>query len=244
VALTPRCANELGYELNAEETARPWVDVSGRKGRGVKADDLIDQLEASARGEVDARHPEMPEADRAAIAHAIAIGALRFYLLKYTRNTIIAFDFKDALSFEGETGPYAQYAVVRIRNIFRKLWAQQAPPGHTPADVSTANWLSNAPPDAAPYLAAGHSDDIWELLLLAGSLESYIDKALGAQEPSFVARCAFQLAQAFNLFYQKHHILSEEDTTKKAFLLHLSALIERQLVAALDLLGIEAPEKM
>lgn len=242
VALTPRCAGELGYELNAEEAARPWVDVSGRKGRGVKADDLIDRLEASARSEVDARHPEMPEAERAGIAHAIAIGALRFYLLKYTRNTIIAFDFKDALSFEGETGPYVQYAVVRIRNIFRKLWAQQAPAGYTPADVSTTPWLSDAPPDAGPYLAA--ADDIWELLLLAGSLSAYIDKGLGAQEPSFVARYAFQLAQAFNLFYQKHHILSEEDAAKKAFLLHLSALIERQLVAALELLGISAPERM
>ncbi len=244
VALTPRCAAELGYELSAEEAARPWVDVSGRKGRGVKADDLMDRLESSARAEVDARHPDTSEADRAAIAHTIAIGALRFYLLKYTRNAIIAFDFKDALSFEGETGPYVQYAVVRIRNIFRKLWAQQAPAGYTPADVSAAKWLDDAPPAADAFLVAGTADDLWELLLLAGSLETHIEKALDAQEPSFVAKYAFQLAQAFNVFYHSHHILSEENPARKSFLLHLTALIERQLVAALDLLGIAAPEKM
>ncbi|MGA7921980.1 MAG: arginine--tRNA ligase, partial [Candidatus Acidiferrales bacterium] len=120
VALSPRCALEMGYEIPPEDAKRAYIEVSGRKGQGVKADDLIDQLEASARKEVDARHADSPESERAAIAHAVAIGALRYFLLKFTRSTVIAFDFKDALSFDGETGPYVQYAVVRVNGILRK----------------------------------------------------------------------------------------------------------------------------
>ena len=125
VALTPRCASELGYTLSEEDAKKPYVEVSGRKGLGVKADDLLDRLEAAARAEVDERHPDTPDIERGSIAHAIAIGALRYFLLKFTRTAMIAFDFKDALSFEGETGPYCQYAVVRARNIFRKLRDQE-----------------------------------------------------------------------------------------------------------------------
>ena len=120
VALTPRCAREMGYEIPEEDAKKPYVEVSGRKGQGVKADDLLDRLEQSAQAEVDARHAEEPEADRKAIAHAVAVGALRYFLLRFTRSTVIAFDFKDALSFEGETGPYVQYAVVRINGIMQK----------------------------------------------------------------------------------------------------------------------------
>ena len=120
VALTPRCAREMGYEIPEEDAKKPYVEVSGRKGQGVKADDLLDRLEQSAQAEVDARHAEEPEADRKAIAHAVAVGALRYFLLRFTRSTVIAFDFKDALSFEGETGPYVQYAVVRINGIVQK----------------------------------------------------------------------------------------------------------------------------
>ena len=120
VALTPRCAVDLGYTVSEEDLARPYIEVSGRKGFGVKADDLIDKLIAATRAETDARQTGRDEAERHKIAEQIAIGALRYFMLKYTRNSVIAFDFKDALSFEGETGPYIQYAVVRIRNIFRK----------------------------------------------------------------------------------------------------------------------------
>ena len=124
VALTPRCAEDLGYTVSDEDKKKAYIEVSGRKGFGVKADDLIDKLIAATRAEVDARQtggtgPDA-EAMRQKIAEQIAIGALRYFMLKYTRNSVIAFDFKDALSFEGETGPYIQYAVVRIRNIFRK----------------------------------------------------------------------------------------------------------------------------
>jgi len=233
VALTPRCAAEMGYALSEEDQKRPYVEVSGRKGLGVKADDLLDRLEAAARAEVDSRHADTPDAERAAIAHCVAIGALRYFLLRFTRSTIIAFDFKDALSFEGETGPYCQYAVVRIRNIFRKL-AEQG-----------ANGAAAAPPVGTPPAADTLlENDVWELVLLADSLETQIEAALGAQEPAFIAKYSFQLAQAFNLFYHKHHILSEADAAKKQFLLDTAALVERQLIAALDILGIEAPEKM
>jgi arginyl-tRNA synthetase len=237
VALTPRCAVELGYILSEEDTKKPHVEVSGRKGLGVKADDLLDRLEAAARAEVDERHPDTPDMERAAIAHAIAIGALRYFLLKFTRTATIAFDFKDALSFEGETGPYCQYAVVRARNIFRKLRDEQ--PGF---DVSS---LGNVDVSAAADLfARSDGNAFWELAFLAASLDTQIDAAVGAQEPAFVAKYAFQLAQAFNLFYHHHHILTENDPAKKKFLLQLSRLVEVQLVAALALLGIESPEKM
>jgi arginyl-tRNA synthetase len=237
VALTPRCASELGYTLSEEDAKKPYVEVSGRKGLGVKADDLLDQLEAAARAEVDERHPDTPDFERAAIAHSIAIGALRYFLLKFTRTAIIAFDFKDALSFEGETGPYCQYAVVRARNIFRKLREQQ--PDFDPSA------LENVDARAAAELFGGPDGNaFWELAFLSGSLDTQIDAAVGAQEPAFVAKYAFQLAQAFNLFYHHHHILTESDAAKKAFLLQLSRLVEVQLVAALALLGIESPEKM
>ena len=239
VALSPRCAAEMGYTLSEEEMGKPYVEVSGRKGQGVKADDLLDELESAARAEVDARHADTPEPERARIAHAIAIGALRYFLLKYTRTAIIAFDFSDALSFEGETGPYCQYATVRARNIFRKMAEQQA-------DFSLAQ-LDNAIDDEASLkdlLKPGEGDDLWELALLAGSLDAQVGTAISAQEPAFLAKYTFELAQGFNLFYHRHHILSEANPAKRNFLLRLSRFVERQLVTALDLLGIEAPEKM
>ncbi len=233
VALSPRCALEMGYALTPADARRPHVEVSGRKGLGVKADDLLDRLETGARAEVDQRHPSAPDAERAAIAHTIAVGALRYFLLKYARNTIIAFDFKDALSFEGETGPYCQYSCVRIRNIFRKRAEQ---------DGSELPDMGSESP--APFLAAPSGDDLWELVVLAGSLGSSAEAALAAQEPAFVAKYAFQLAQAFSGFYHTHHILSEPDPARKAFLLALCGLVQTQLVSALTLLGIEVPEKM
>ena len=239
VALSPRCAAEMGYTLSEEDMSKPYVEVSGRKGLGVKADDLLDELETAARAEVDARHADTPEAERVRIAHAIAIGALRYFLLKYTRTTIIAFDFRDALSFEGETGPYCQYAAVRARNIFRKMAEQQPDFSLAQLDDSAGDEVS-----LEDLLKSGAGDDLWELALLAGSLDAQVATALSAQESAFVAKYTFELAQAFNLFYHRHHIISESSPAKREFLLRLSRLVERQLVTALDLLGIEAPEKM
>jgi arginyl-tRNA synthetase len=232
VVLTPRCAAEMGYELSPEEARKPYVEVSGRKGLGVKADDLIDRLEAAALSEVQQRHAEISADEQKRTAHAIAIGALRFFLLKFTRNAIIAFDFNDALSFEGETGPYCQYAVVRIRGIRRK----GAEAGATNVEVNAKS--------ASELLSGPEGNGLWELFLGAASLDYAVEAAIVTQEPSFVAKFAFQLAQAFNLFYHQHHILSEADEQKRAFLLRLTELVESQLVRALSLLGIEAPEKM
>ena len=255
VALTPRCAAEMGYELAAEDAKKPYVEVSGRKGLGVKADDLIDKLEAAALAEVAQRHTDMEEVEQVQTAHAIAVGALRFFLLKFTRNAIIAFDFKDALSFEGETGPYCQYAVVRARSIWRK--EAFALGGDATAAVKTgevkayqagATVNDLAPHDAGrivtQFLDGRQNDGLWELLLAVGSLDFAVNATISTQEPAFLAKYAFHLAQAFNNFYHKHHILSEADPAKRVFLLTLTQLVERELVEALGLLGIEAPNKM
>jgi arginyl-tRNA synthetase len=242
VALTPRCAIEMGYEIPEEDAKRPYIEVSGRKGQGVKADDLLDRMEESARKEVDARQPDAPEAERVAIAHAIAIGALRYFLLRFTRSTVIAFDFKDALSFEGETGPYVQYAVVRVNGILRK--GAEMDPGLAIEDAGNIAKLRSGKIDAGKFLGAPADDDIWDLVVLAGSLDARLEVAIASLEPNFLTRFAFELAQMFNVFYHKHHILKEQDPEKRAFLLSVTALVREQLVITLGLLGITAPEKM
>src|SRR6202522_3743295 len=170
VALTPRCAIEMGYEIPEEDAKRPYIEVSGRKGRGVKADDLLDQMEASALKEVETRQPDAAEAERRAIAHAVAIGVLRYFLLRFTRSTVIAFDFEDALSFEGETGPYVQYAVVRVNGILRK--GAEMDPALAIEDATNMAKLKSGALDVAPFLAAPAGDDLWDIVLLAGSLRS------------------------------------------------------------------------
>jgi arginyl-tRNA synthetase len=245
VALTPRCAAEMGYELSPEDAKRPYVEVSGRKGFGVKSDDLITRMLRAAEARVQQKHPAMTGAELQLTANALAVGALRFFLLKVTRNTIIAFDFDDALSAEGETGPYCQYAIVRIRGIRRKgqdRGVEEAGGGELKlgSDLVAAEHK-----DAIQQILAGvGNEDMWSLLLHAGSLDYAVDAAIGSQEPAFVTKYAFQLAQAFNNFYHKHHILSETDAQKRAFLLGLTELVEFQLLQALQLLGIQAPEKM
>ncbi len=233
VALTPRCALELGYEVSEEDRARPYIEVSGRRGFGVKADDLIDKLISATRGEVDSRHPELGNDKRDATARAIAVGALRYFMLRYTRNSVIAFDFKDALSFEGETGPYLQYAVVRTRSIFRKA-------GTTAAEAIAA--MESV--DVAPYLTGEGSEGIWEVWLRAGKTTLLLEQCIQTAEPAYLAKHAFQLAQDFSNFYRLHHILSEEDPARKKLLLATAAVTERELVRSLAWMGIEAPEVM
>jgi arginyl-tRNA synthetase len=233
VALTPRCAVELGYNVSDEDLSRPYIEVSGRKGFGVKADDLIDKLIAATQAEVDARQTGRDEAERGLIAKQIAIGALRYFMLKFTRNSVIAFDFKEALSFEGETGPYIQYAVVRARNIFRKA---EITPEFALAEFAFV--------DPAPYLEGEAGQDIWALWLRAARRTLVLEQCITTSEPAYLAKHAFQLAQEFNNFYHKHHILTEEDPARKAFLLATAAVALRELVAVLSWLGIESPEAM
>ena len=233
VALTPRCALELGYEVSEEDRGRAYIEVSGRKGFGVKADDLIDRLIAAAGEEISARNPELGEPERESTARQIAVGALRYFMLKFTRNTVIAFDFKDALAFEGETGPYLQYAVVRTRSIFRK------------AGTSAARALAAAAElDPAPYLDGEAGDSIWQVWLRAAKTALVLEQSRETAEPAHLARHCFQLAQEFSSFYRKHHILTEADPVRKALLLATVAVAERELVRSLAVLGIEAPELM
>ncbi len=231
VALTPRCAEELGYTLKDEDKSRAYIEVSGRKGFGVKADDLIDRMIAAARDEVEKRHPELPEAEREEIATAIGVGALRFFMLRFTRNTVIAFDFRDALSFEGETGPYVQYAAVRAANIFRRAQVTEAEALAIVADV-----------DFSALLAT--ETDLWEVWLLASRLTLVLEQGIAAAEPAILARYAFALAQSFNNFYHRHNILKETDPTRKQLLLATAAVARREMVRVLGWLGIVVPSVM
>jgi len=237
VALTPRCAAELGYELNEEEKKRPWIEVSGRKGFGVKADDLLDALIASARKEVDSRHPELSDPERAAISTQIAIGALRYFMLKFTKPSVIAFDFKDALSFEGETGPYAQYAVVRATNIFRK--------GGLDADTFLTSEKGRVGAEAfKQYFGGDSGNTIWELWLAAAKTSYVVGQCIATTEPAYLAKHTFQLAQLFNTFYHQHPILAEPDEGRKTFLLITAAVARRELIRALQTMGITVPPVM
>jgi arginyl-tRNA synthetase len=237
VALTPRCAAALGYELSDEDQARPWIEVSGRKGFGVKADDLTDQLIASAKREVDARHSELGDRERADIAAQIAVGALRYFMLRYTKNSVIAFDFKDALSFEGETGPYAQYAAVRAANIFRK--------GGIDPDEFARNVAAHiTPEELGRYVAGEGSDELWELWLGAAKTSYVVDQCIAATEPAYLAKHAFQLAQLFNTFYHRYPILTEPDESRKVFLLATAHVVRRELLRVLAVMGIKVPPAM
>jgi arginyl-tRNA synthetase len=236
VALTPRCAAELGYTLSEEDKARSYLEVSGRKGFGVKADDLIDALITSAKKEVDSRHPLLGDAERLAIATQIAIGALRYFMLKYTKQSVIAFDFKEALSFEGETGPYAQYAVVRASSIFRKA-------GIDP-DTFCRDVAGNVSSALARYLSGEAANEIWELWLTAAKTSYIVEQCIATTEPAYLAKHAFQLAQLFNTFYHRHPILSEPDEARKQFLLSTVAVVRRELIRTLAVMGITVPPVM
>jgi arginyl-tRNA synthetase len=237
VALTPRCAAELGYQLSEEDKSRSYIEVSGRKGFGVKADDLIDTLIASAKKEVDSRHPQLSDAERLTIATQIAVGALRYFMLKFTKPSVIAFDFKEALSFEGETGPYAQYAVVRASNIFRK--------GGLYTDAfcrNVATYLSTN--EYAKYLNSAEGNEIWELWLASSKTSYVIEQCIATTEPAYLAKHVFQLAQLFSAFYHRHPILAEPDEGRKKFLLATVAIVRRELIRALTVMGISIPAAM
>ncbi len=233
VALSPRTCIEMGIELSDEDKKRPYVEVSGRKGLGVKADDLIDKLIEKALEEVTSRHAEDPEDQRRRVATQIAVGALRYFMLKYTRNSVIAFDFAEALSFTGETGVYVQYAAVRASKILGKL----AERGETLPDFRTEL--------TREAMVRQLSDEgLWQALLTASKADAAIAQAVASGEPSHVARYAFQLAQAFSTFYQDFPVVTETDKEKKTFLLWLTTYFRAQLEHTLDVLGIGVPEYM
>jgi arginyl-tRNA synthetase len=236
VGLTARTAQELGYVLSEADQERAFIEVSGRKGFGVKADDLIDRIIAAAGAEVDARHPELDEAERTGIAESIGVGALRYFMLRFTRNTVIAFDFRDALSFEGETGPYAQYAAVRAANIFRKGDADEA--------VVLSEFEALDASVLAPLLEGEDGTSVWEVWLAASRVSLVLEQAIVAAEPAVLAKYAFTLAQSFSNFYHKHRVLTESDPARKTLLFATAAVARREITRVLGWLGISVPSAM
>jgi len=236
VALTPACAEQLGVTLSEEDRKRAHIEVSGRKGQGVKADDLLDLLEKEARREVAQRNPALKPTETETIARQIAVGALRYFLLKYTRTAIIAFDFKEALNFDGETGPYIQYAAVRANNIIHKV--READPSF---DFARVHQMLNDP-KLGDFLNEAH--DIWELLYTGLRLDEIGNQVIAALEPASLAKYAFTLAQRFNLFYHRYRIVTEEDPVRRMFYILVVDLTREALTKSLDLMGIEVPRRM
>ncbi len=236
VALSPGAAQELGFEISDADKQKSFVEMSGRKGLGVKADDLINRLEANSLREVEMRHPDLSVAEKRSTAHTIAVGALRYFLLKFTRNTVIVFDFKEALSFEGETGCFCQYSAVRANSIFRKLETN---------DLENAvRLIKEKSSEVSEVFDAADGNEIWSLLALSSRLEETVSQVALQNEPAILAKYTFNLAKSFNLFYHNHRIIVEENQAKRAVLIVVADVARRTLTAALNTLGIEVPERM
>ena len=242
VALSPAACEELGIQLSDEDRARPYIEMSGRKGLGVKADDLINQLEAGALVEVEKRNPELSDEDKRATAHEVAVAALRYFLLKFTRNTVIAFDFKEALSFEGETGPYCQYAAVRTNSIFRKLG--DATLHDADAFLKTAAAGPDVQARISAILSGETGTEIWSLVMLTQQLDEVIAQCRKSAEPANLAKYTFSVARAFSRFYHDHRIMGEPDDARRAVLIAVTKIVRMQLTAALSILGIRVPDQM
>lgn len=244
VALSPAACEELGIVLNEEDRTRPYIEMSGRKGLGVKADDLIDQLEAGALTEVQKRNPELSEEALKATAHEVAVAALRYFLLKFTRNTVIAFDFKEALSFEGETGPYCQYAAVRAGSIFRKLDVETLDKAKSLlASVGSSGELQRG---ISEILAGEIGTEIWSLLMLTQQLDEVIAQCRKSAEPANLAKYTFSVARGFSRFYQRdeNRIVTEKDDVRRSVLIAVTQIVRAQLTTALSILGIRVPDQM
>ena len=242
VALSPAACEELGIKLSDEDRTRPYIEMSGRKGLGVKADDLINQLETGALAEVEKRNPDLAESEKKATAHEVAVAALRYFLLKFTRNTVIAFDFKEALSFEGETGPYCQYAAVRTNSIFRKLGNKTV----AAADFLMTEIAGDSVLQArvAEVLSGEGGTEIWSLVMLSQQLDDVILQCRNSAEPANLAKYTFSLARTFSRFYHDHRILTEPDEVRRSVLTAVTKIVRTQLTAALSMLGINVPEQM
>jgi arginyl-tRNA synthetase len=239
VALSHATAKELGYQISGDDAHKPFVEVSGRKGLGVKIDDLLDLLIAKATQEVAKRNPELSADERARTASQIAVAAIRYFMLKFSRGKLIVFDIEEALSFEGETGPYLQYAVVRANNIFNKLRERE---GLGPADVVRA--LDAVPADELVQDGEGEGGSLWSVVFEASRLDEVVEQVVRSLEFSGLAKYAFGLAQMFNAFYHRYPILNEEDAARKAWRAAGVIYVRDQLTRALELMGIDVPARM
>ncbi|HEV7516468.1 MAG TPA: DALR anticodon-binding domain-containing protein, partial [Thermoanaerobaculia bacterium] len=225
----------MGYigdeDEGGDSGAGKSLEMSGRKGIGVKADDLMDRLEAKSREEVHERWPDLSGIDLERMAHEIATAALRFFMVKATTNRIIAFDFDEALNFEGESGPYLQYSMVRVKNIRRRLREEGLD------DSVTADEIAALPAGFIP-------DDLWDLVLEVAQTGETVEKGAESLELSLIARHALGLAQRLNTLYAKHNILKEADPQLRAVRLATILIFFRGLETVSELLGIPVPEKM
>jgi arginyl-tRNA synthetase len=238
VALSHDTARELGYELSAEDRKKPFVEVSGRKGQGVKADDLLDLLERKSTQEVVRRNPDLVPEESARTGRAIALAAVRYFMIKYSRGKVIAFDIAEALSFEGESGPYLQYAAVRAKNIFGKLRERT---GFDEAQVLPALKTTSS---TAITEDSDEAHELWGLALEAARLDEIVDQAVRTLELSVLAKWAFGLAQRFNAFYHRAPILNEEREDVRLWRAAVVSYFKSQLTRALDLIGCAVPERM
>jgi arginyl-tRNA synthetase len=238
VGLSPKSLKELDQEITEEDRDKNFLEVSGRKGLGVKADDLIDRLEEKARAEVDKRNRTLPPEEKKTIAHAIAVGALRYFMLKFARNSVIVFDIEEALSFEGETGPYLQYALVRINSIFRNLIEREG------LDEKILPPKFSLEPLSLNVLPEEEQDDFWDMVFYASRYEEEIFHSMRSLEFSHLAKFVFVLCQKFNAYYHKYSILSEKDGKIKNIRILTITYIGEILKKTLSLMGIPQPEKM
>jgi arginyl-tRNA synthetase len=237
VALSHQTARHLGYSSDAEDAGRPFVEVSGRKGLGVKADDLIDTLVEKALVEVTTRNPELPDDERRRTAEMIAVSAVRYFMVRFSRGKVIAFDIDEALSFEGESGPYLQYSVVRAKNIFQKLRERDG--------IDEAAVLDKLGSIGGEELAANNEDSgLWALVLEASRLDEIAQQAVRSLEFAGLAKWSFSLAQLFNAFYHRYPVLNEERQDAKYWRAAGVAYFRIQMTRALDLMGIEVPARM
>jgi len=239
VALSHSTARELGFAPppDSEEAKKPFVEVSGRKGLGVKADDLIDRVIEKALSEVERRQPDLPDADRRKIAESLGIAAVRYFLIKYSRTKVIAFDIDEALSFEGESGPYLQYAVVRANNIFQKLQDREGV-----SEAALLAELASTAPDALNGADGDH--ELWGLVLEASRLDDIVEQVVRSLEFAVLAKYGFGLAQMFNAFYHKAPILNEERPDVRRWRAAAVAYFRQQLTRVLDLMGVTVPPRM
>jgi arginyl-tRNA synthetase len=239
VALSHATARELGFAPppDSEDAKRPFVEVSGRKGLGVKADDLLDTMIRKAGGEVGKRNPELSADETERTARLIAIAAVRYFLIKFSRGKVIAFDLDEALSFEGESGPYIQYAVVRANNIFQKLQQRDR--------IDEPSLLASLPGVPAGELTGDNGDhELWSLVLEASRLDEVVEQVIRTLEFSVLAKYAFTLAQAFNAFYHRSPILNEERDDVRRWRAAAVIYLRNQLTQALDLMGVAVPARM
>ncbi len=231
VALTPASAEALGVELTDEDRARPFVEMSGRKGLGVKAEDLLDRLVEKAREQILSRAAEPPETGR---AEAIAVGALRIYMTRFSRNKVIAFDFDEALAFEGDTGPYLQYAAVRAANIFRKL-----------EETGLTGRLDAAEIDGLSALPASALDDgLWDVVRTCSRTLDTLEKVAESLEVSLLVRHALAVAAGFHHLYHTHPIAQEKDETTRRARRAALQVVSVHLADILGVLGVPIPGRM